>query len=46
MIRKFEEDLKVYAAELKKRDFYFYKSGVEESKKKLGQVGDEIANFD
>lgn len=32
MIKKFEEDLKVYTTELKKRDFYQYKTGVVESK--------------
>lgn len=35
MIKKFEDDLKVFNAELKKRGFYFYKTGVEESKAKL-----------
>jgi hypothetical protein len=38
--------LKVYITELKKRDFYFYRTGTEESKKKLGLVGEEIAVFD
>ena len=46
MIKKFEEDLKVYIAEMKKRDFYFYKTGVVESKKKLTLVNDEIKAFD
>lgn len=46
MIKKFEEDLKVYATELKKRDFYYYKSGVTEGKKKLTQVAEELAVFD
>ena len=46
MIKKFEEDLKVYFTELKKRDFYFYKTGVDESKKKLASVNEEIAIFD
>jgi hypothetical protein len=46
MIKKFEEDLKVYTTELKKRDFYTYKTGVAESKKKLAAVNDEIAVFD
>jgi len=46
MIKKFEEDLKVYTTELKKRDFYFYKTGVTDSKNKLGSVGEEIAVFD
>lgn len=45
-IKKFEEDLKVYATELKKRDFYYYKTGVVDSKKKLSSVNDEIAVFD
>jgi len=46
MIKKFEEDLRVYTNELKKRDFYYYKTGVSESKKKLTLVGEEIAEFD
>lgn len=46
MIKKFEEELKVYTTELKKRDFYFYKTGVTESKKKLDSVNSEIADFD
>jgi hypothetical protein len=46
VIKKFEEDLKVYTTELKKRDFYFYKTGVEESKNKLDAVNAEIAVFD
>jgi dynein heavy chain, axonemal len=46
MIKKFEEDLKVYITELKKRDFYFYKTGVTESKGKLASVADELAVFD
>jgi len=46
MIKKFEEDLKVYTTELKKRDFYFYKTGVTEAKQKLASVNDEIAIFD
>jgi len=46
MIKKFEEDLKVYFTELKKRDFYFYKTGVDDSKKKLSSVNEEIAIFD
>ena len=46
MIKKFEEDLKVYTTELKKRDVYYYKTGVVDSKKKLGSVGEEIAEFD
>lgn len=32
MIKRFEEDLKVYTTELKKREFYFYKTGVTEAK--------------
>lgn len=46
MIKKFEEDLRVYTTELKKRDFYFYKTGVTEAKKKLDGVNVEIAEFD
>jgi len=42
----FEEELKIYTTELKKRDFYFYKTGVDESKKKLESVNSEIAEFD
>ena len=46
MIKKFEEDLKVYTTELKKRDFYQYKTGTIESKARLGLVGDELKVFD
>lgn len=46
MIKKFEEDLKIYTTELKKRDFYFYKTGVTEAKKKLSSVNEEIIVFD
>jgi dynein heavy chain len=46
MIKKFEEELKIFTTELKKRDFYFYKTGVDDSKKKLEHVNIEIADFD
>lgn len=46
MIKRFEEDLKVYTTELKKREFYFYKTGVTEAKQKLDSVEEEIAVFD
>jgi dynein heavy chain, axonemal len=46
MIKKFEEDLKVYTTELKKRDFYQYKTGTQESKARLALVGDELKQFD
>ena len=45
-IKKLEEDLKVYTAELKKRDFYQFKTGVEISKQKLESVGEELKHFD
>lgn len=46
MIKKFEDDLKVFIAELKKRDFYFYKTGVDEAIKKLSLISEEIKIFD
>lgn len=46
MIKKFEEDLKAYNTELKKRDFYQYKTGVVDSKARLGLVGDELKVFE
>lgn len=46
MIKKLEEDLKIYTNELKKRDFYQYKTGVAESKGRLGLVSDELKVFD
>lgn len=46
MIKKFEEDLKAYNTELKKRDFYQYKTGPQDSKAKLALVGDELKHFD
>jgi dynein heavy chain, axonemal len=46
MIKKLEEDLKIYTNELKKRDFYQYKTGVAESKGRLALVSDELKVFD
>jgi len=46
LIKKLEEDLKAYTTEMKKRDFYQYKTGVTESKNRLGLVGDELKVFD
>jgi len=46
MIKKFEEDLKAYTTELKKRDFYQYKTGPQDSKARLALVGDELKHFD
>ncbi len=46
MIKKFEEDLKIFTNELKKRDFYQYKTGVAESKGRLALIGDELKVFD
>ena len=46
MIKKFEEDLKVYTTELKKRDFYQYKTGVIQSQTSLGAVSEELKQFD
>ena len=46
MIKKLEDDLKSYTNELKKREFYYYKTGPEEAQKKLGGVGAEISVFE
>lgn len=46
MIKKFEDDLKAYTTELKKRDFYQYKTGVVDSKTRLSAVADELKAFD
>jgi hypothetical protein len=46
LIKKLEEDLKIYTNELKKRDFYQYKTGVAESKGRLVLVSDELKVFD
>ena len=46
MIKKFEEDLKIYITEMKKREFYFYKTGVIEGKKRLSVVAEELKTFD
>ena len=46
LIKKLDEDLKQYIAEMKKRDFYFYKTGVVEAKGKLDQVYQEIQIFE
>ena len=45
-IKKLEEDLKIYTNELKKRDFYQYKTGVTESKGRLALINDELKVFD
>ena len=46
LIKKLEEDLKVFIGDLKKRDFYFYKTGVDEAKKKLNSINSEIKAFE
>ena len=46
LIKKLEEDLKQFTAEIKKRDFYFYKTGVEEAKKKLDAIYEEVKIFE
>lgn len=46
LIKKLEEDLKVYFADLKKREFYFYKTGVDEAKAKLDQAMREIVVYE
>lgn len=38
--------MKVFTSELKKRDFYFYKTGVVEAKSKLEGVYGEIKVFE
>jgi hypothetical protein len=38
LIKKLEEDLKVFISEMKKRDFYYYKTGVDEAQRKLAAV--------
>ncbi len=45
-VKAFEEELKHYQTNLKKRDFYFYKTGVEPSIKKLEQTISEIKAFE
>jgi dynein heavy chain len=44
-IKKLEEDIKNFNAELKKRDFYQYKCGVEIAKEKLDLVYGEMDDF-
>ena len=46
MIKRHEDALKTYNQELKKRDFYFYKTGPEEALKKMQEVRDEIKDFE
>ena len=46
LIKKLEEDLKVFTGDLKKREFYFYKTGVTDAKKKLQGVYSEIKGFE
>jgi hypothetical protein len=46
MIRKLEDDLKTYNSDLKKREFYYYKTGPDAAIEKLGGVGSEITDFE
>jgi len=46
LIKKLEDDVKIYTNELKKREFYYYKTGPEEAQKKLSGVGSEIVEFE
>ena len=45
-IKKLEEDLKQFNGDIKKRDFYLYKTGVEDGKKKLELIYEEIKVFE
>ena len=45
-VKAFEEELKHFHTSLKKRDFYFYKTGVEPSIQKLEQTISEIKAFE
>lgn len=45
-IGKLEEDLKIYASDLKKRDFYQYNCGAEQAHEKLNDVFGEINQFE
>jgi dynein heavy chain len=46
MIKKLEDDLKTYTNELKKREFYYYKTGPEQAQSKLSGVHEEIVHFE
>lgn len=46
MIKKLEDDLKNYTNDLKKREFYYYKTGPDESITKLTSVNTEIVAFE
>ena len=46
MIKKFEDDLKVFIGDLKKKDFYFYKTGVQEARNKIELIKEELKVFD
>ena len=46
MIKKLEDDLKVFNTELKKREFYFFKTGVDNAKFKLNSIQEEIKVFE
>jgi len=45
-IKKLEDDLKNFQNEMKRREFFFYKTGVEGAKEKLAQVSEEIKGFE
>lgn len=45
-IKKLEEDLKNYYAELKRRPFFQYATGVEKSKELISLVGEETIQFE
>lgn len=45
-IKRFEESLKEYLMGLKKEVFYVYKTGIEDSTKRIGEVNKQIEDFD
>jgi hypothetical protein len=45
-IKKLDEDLKNYYAELKRRPFFQYTTGVEKSQELISMVGQEIVQFE
>ncbi len=44
-VKSFEEQMKVYASDIKKKEFYFYSSGVETALKKLESAMEDYKGF-
>jgi hypothetical protein len=46
LIKKFEDELKIYQGDMKKKEFYYYKTGVTDAMKKFSSVEEELKQFE